>query len=46
MIVLDATYECGIDPDHGANMGLICVLSAPDGLHVGTMNLAIRGVTA
>ena len=31
---------------HGANMGPIWVLSAPDGPHVGPMNLAIRvGVT-
>ena len=27
---------------HGANMGPIWVLSAPDGPHVGLMNLAIR----
>ena len=27
---------------HGANMGPIWVLPAPDGPHVGTMNLAIR----
>ena len=27
---------------HGANMGPTCVLSAPDGPHVGPMNLAIR----
>ena len=27
---------------HGANMGPTWVLSAPDGLHVGPMNLAIR----
>ena len=27
---------------HGANMGPIWVLSAPDGLHVGPTNLAIR----
>ena len=27
---------------HGANMGPTWVLSAPDGLHVGSMNLAIR----
>ena len=27
---------------HGANMGPIWVLSAPDGPHVGPMNLAIR----
>ena len=35
-----------IDPDskfHGANMGPTWVLSAPDGPHVGPMNLAIRG---
>ena len=34
------------DPDskiHGANMGPTWVLSAPDGPHVGPMNLAIRG---
>ena len=30
---------------HGVNMGLDWVLSAPDGPHVGTMNLAIRGVS-
>ena len=29
---------------HGANMGPTWVLSAPDGPHVGPMNLAIRGV--
>ena len=28
---------------HGANMGPTWVLSAPDGQHVGIMNLAIRG---
>ena len=27
---------------HGANMGPTWVLSAPDGTHVGPMNLAIR----
>ena len=27
---------------HGANMGPTCVLSAPDGPHVGPMNLAIK----
>ena len=27
---------------HGANMGPTCVLSAPDGPHVGPINLAIR----
>ena len=30
---------------HGANMGPTWVLSAPDGLHVGPMNLAIRDLT-
>ena len=30
--------------DHGANMGPTWVLSAPDGPHVGLMNLAIREV--
>ena len=30
---------------HGAKMGLTWVLSAPDGPHVGPMNLAIRGYT-
>ena len=30
--------------DHGANMGPTWVLSAPDGPHVGPMNLAIWGV--
>ena len=31
-------------PDfHGADMGLTWVLSAPDGPHVGPMNLVIRG---
>ena len=29
---------------HGANMGPIWVLSAPDGPHVGPMNLAIREI--
>ena len=28
---------------HGANMGPTWVLSAPDGPHVGPMNLAIKG---
>ena len=31
---------------HGANMGPTWVLPAPDGPHVGPMNLAIRGVHA
>ena len=30
---------------HGANMGPTWVLSAPDGPHVGPMNLAIREVS-
>ena len=44
------TVKKGMDdsvPDnkvHGANMGPTWVLSAPDGPHVGPMNLAIRGV--
>ena len=29
---------------HGANMGPTWVLAAPDGPHVGPMNLAIRGL--
>ena len=29
---------------HGANMGPTWVLSAPDGPHVGPMNLAIRAL--
>ena len=29
---------------HGAKMGPIWVLSAPDGSHVGPMNLAIRDI--
>ena len=37
--------HCSLYPDskvHGANMGPTWVLSAPDGPHVGHMNLAIR----
>ena len=30
---------------HGANMGPTWVLSAPDGTHVGPMNLALREIT-
>ena len=30
---------------HGANMGTTWVLSAPDGPHVGPVNLAIRDIT-
>ena len=39
-------HQLGTVPDsevHGANMGSTWVLSAPDGPHVGPMNLAIRG---
>ena len=39
--------EMDTKPDskvHGANMGPTWVLSAPDGLHVGPMNLAIREI--
>ena len=38
-----------VNPDskvHGANMGPTWVLSAPDGLHVGPANLAIRELCA
>ena len=38
-------YMCKVIPEskvHGANMGSTWVLSAPDGSHVGPMNLAIR----
>ena len=41
-----AHYGRVLVPDskvHGVNMGPIWVLSAPDGPHVGPMNLAIRG---
>ena len=41
------TTKKGTIPDskvHGANMGPTWVLSAPDGPHVGSMNLAIRDV--
>ena len=37
--------DCNTSPDskvHGANMGPTWVLSAPDGPHVGPMNLAIK----
>ena len=44
------TASCdGSDPDnkaHGTNMGTTWVLSAPDGPHVGPMNLAIREFTS
>ena len=44
-----ARRQLGDNPDskiHGANMGLIWVLSAPDEPHVGPMNLAIREAIA
>ena len=48
-ILVDAhVLRISICPDnkiHGANMGPTWVLSAPDGHHVGPMNLAIRVVT-
>ena len=50
MSILEAFKGChgeSPDPDykvHGTNMGPTWVLSAPDGPHVGPMNLAIRGV--
>ena len=43
---LDISSEQFLDSKvHGANMGPTWVLSAPDGPHVGPMNLAIRVVT-
>ena len=45
---LKAARLLRLKPDskvHGANIGPTWVLSAPDGLHVGPMNLAIRGDT-
>ena len=38
-------HYCPDSKVHGANMGHTWVLSAPDGPHVGPMNLAIRGST-
>ena len=35
-------FKCPDNKVHGANMGPTWVLSAPDGPHVGPMNLAIR----
>ena len=35
-------YAAPYSKAHAANMGPAWVLSAPDGLHVGPMNLAIR----
>ena len=53
-ILSNVTAYKGLDNDrdehypdskvHGANMGPTWVLSAPDGPHVGPMNLAIRVV--
>ena len=43
-LVLEQALLGSLDvPVHGANMGPTWVLSAPDGPHVGPMNLAIRG---
>ena len=42
---ISCVYNCYTYRDskvHGANMGPTWVLSAPDGPHVGPMNLAIR----
>ena len=39
IIVLHATPDSKV---HGANMGPTWVLSAPDGPHMGLLNLAIR----
>ena len=47
-VVKTHSYNSGLcTPDskvHGANMGPTWVLSAPDGPHVGPMNLAIRDI--
>ena len=40
--MLYMTYNTQDNKVHGANMGPTWVLSAPDGPHVGHMNLAIR----
>ena len=37
-------YDMPDSKVHGANMGPTWVLSAPDGPHVGPMNLAIRDI--
>ena len=40
-------HKCLSDPDtkvHGTNMGPTWVLSAPDGPHVGPIDLAIKGI--
>ena len=47
MITFSTNNQCNY-PDskvHGANMGPIWVLSAPDDPHVGPVNLAIRVLT-
>ena len=47
MLPEDTAIKAGKTPDskvHGANMGPSWVLSAPDGPHVGHMNLAIGGI--
>ena len=44
-VIMLMKLVCGNNPDskvHGANTGPTWVLSAPDGPHVGPMNLAIR----
>ena len=41
-IVRGPTYDNPDSKVHGVNMGPIWVLSAPDGPHVGPMNLVIR----
>ena len=40
----DIFYKIPDSKDHGANMGPTWDLSAPDGPHVGPMNLAIRDI--
>ena len=42
--LLSLTFVCPDSKVHGDNMGPTWVLLAPDGSHVGPMNLAIRGL--
>ena len=46
MVILNSRYDTILPTTdskvHGTNMGPTWVLSAPDGPHVGPMNLAIR----
>ena len=45
MISLGAVFPVPDSKVHRAHMGSTWVLSAPDGPHVGPMNLAIKGVS-